>query len=121
MMIYLASPYSHKSADVMYNRYLTALRVTATLMRGGQHIFSPIVHCHHMAVQHAMPRDFEFWMKYDKHMIDISSGIIVLAIPGWQQSRGVTAELAYADEIVKAVSFIDREANEISEEQARCV
>jgi len=95
-MIYLASPYTDPSAVIMDQRYEAAMHCTALMLRRRMYVYSPIVHCHELAKRHELPRDFEFWQKYDLHMLDRSSQILVLKLPGWQESRGVTAELAHA-------------------------
>ncbi len=48
-MIYLASPYSHPDAVVREYRFRAACQAAASVMRSGQHVFSPIAHSHAIA------------------------------------------------------------------------
>jgi hypothetical protein len=94
-MIYLASPYSHPDEKVREERYLKAMEAVVSLLER-MHIYSPIVHCHHMAIKYAGPTDAEHWREYNEDFIRSSTGIIVLCIEGWKESIGVRMEVMYA-------------------------
>lgn len=95
--LYVASPYTDPDPDVMHQRYLAVQRYCAHALHNLKTVFSPIMHCHPMACLHSMPRHFEFWQLHDKEMIHASSGLEVLALPGWRDSRGVQWEIKYAE------------------------
>lgn len=95
-MIYLASPYTHENPLVMEARFKCAAMATASLMREGLAIFSPIVNCHYLATHHELPRTFEFWQKFNFDMLSHSERLIVLTLDGWKDSVGVAGEIAYA-------------------------
>ena len=92
MFIYLASPYSGNEQA----NYEAAARFVADRMREGYIIFSPIVHCHQIAVDYGLPGDFEFWQHYNYEMLAAAGKLWVLKLPGWEESRGVQAEILYA-------------------------
>lgn len=102
-MIYIASPYSHRSADVREQRFLAAERYTAAQTLNGRCVFSPIVHGHAMAQRHALPQELDFWLRVDEQFIQASEGVIVLCLDGWKESHGVQHEIAYAKMIGKWV------------------
>ena len=108
MFFYLASPYSHPDERVRQERYEKAMMVTAKLMTEKTHytIFSPIVHCHEMALRCSMPTDHVFWKKHNVAMLKRAKGLIVLTIDGWKESIGVTAEIELAQSAGKTVRFI---------------
>lgn len=95
-MIYLASPYSHNNPAVMQARFRWAEKYTALLLQQGQVIFSPIVHCHEIARTYELPTDFSFWEHYCIGMLKRAEELRVLQLDGWQHSRGVAAEIAFA-------------------------
>ena len=95
-MIYLASPYTSPNPQVMEQRFEQACAAAAQLMRAGEVVYSPIVHCHPIAVRHELPRHFEYWQQFDQEMINHSNKLVVLKIDGWETSKGVTAEIEYA-------------------------
>jgi hypothetical protein len=95
-MIYLASPYSAASEDIMEARYLAALDAVARLLHQRRWVYSPIVHCHELAKRCGLPRDFTFWRDYNFAMLDRADAFCVLTLSGWEESRGVAAEGAYA-------------------------
>jgi len=96
--IYLASPYSDPSKLVRHQRYLDARTATALLMKKGLPIFSPIVHCHELAVAHHLPKDFAFWQNDDKAMLAEATSLWVLQLPGWSDSKGVKWEISFANQ-----------------------
>lgn len=106
---YLAAPYTSKDIKVenaVYNGQLiawqrahTANKVAAFLMaQHGFIIFSPLSHSfgivEHLPDQYLS--DQEFWMKQCLAMVKASSGMIVLALPGWRESKGVAKEIELA-------------------------
>ena len=104
-MIYLASPYSHKDPAVMEKRFKEACVIAASLMRKGYNVFSPIAHSHPIA-QYQLPKTWEFWEQYDRFFIQMCHRVIVCDnMEGWQDSRGVGAEIAIANELGKEVIY----------------
>lgn len=95
-MIYLASPYSHPDSLTMRTRFLLAEQVTAQLLRERMFVYSPIVHCHELAQKFSLPTSFEFWKAYNFDMLRRADDFFILRIPGWEESKGVTAELEFA-------------------------
>ncbi len=105
-MIYLATPYTHKDPTVMEERYYGAMRLTKHLMLKGYHIFSPIVHCHPIAVQYDLPRDFTFWQEYDKSFIKASEKVLIAYMTGWRESKGMRNDFLLAKELGKTICAV---------------
>jgi hypothetical protein len=106
-MIYLASPYSDKDPDVMEARFHAVCRFAGRLMREGQVVYSPIAHCHPIAVRVELPRDWGFWQKFDREMIAKADELWILRLPGWDSSRGVAAERQIALDLGLNVVEVD--------------
>jgi len=98
-LVYLASPYTHIQPEVMEARYQAALEKTAQLTRQGAAVFSPIVHSHPMGLAFNLPQDWSFWERVDRAFIAQCSELLVLCLPGWEQSTGVRAEIAIAHQL----------------------
>lgn len=105
-MIYLASPYTGTKEE-MQQRYETVLHVTATFIANKHWVYSPIVHCHEMAVRYSLPRDHTFWYEYDKNTIERADSVYVLQLPGWETSNGVRGEIKLAEAFRKLLFFVD--------------
>lgn len=107
MLIYLASPYSNPSADVMQDRFERVCRVAARLMGEGVHLYSPIAHTHPIAVQGSLPRGWEFWEQYDRKLLAACQELWIVTLDGWKESKGVAAEFAIAGEMGLPVKYIE--------------
>jgi hypothetical protein len=106
MFTYIASPYSDPDKEVVVERYYQVLQFTADMTKSGLVCYSPIVHCHFMSAWHGMPTDFKFWREFNLTMLASSKALIVLTLEGWQQSKGVAAEIAYARDHKIPVSWM---------------
>ena len=106
LKIYLATPYSHEDEKIRQRRYWVAMEITAELMKEGNIVFSPIVYTHELAKKYNLPNNYEFWQNICERFIDWSDKVIVVDMPGMKESKGVEAELKYADSIGKPVEYI---------------
>ena len=103
-MIYVASPYSHPDAAVRTARYDAARRHAARLVRDGRLAYSPIVHSHPLA-ELGLPGDWTYWAEHNRHMLAACDAMVVLALPGRQEGRGVAAEVGIAADLGLPVRF----------------
>lgn len=100
-LIYLAIPYTGTEA---YS-YEVANKVAGELMKRGYVVFSPISHSHTIAQMCKMPTDWEFWECQDRAFIRRCDEVCVVCLDGWGKSRGVTAEIKFANDIGKRVRY----------------
>lgn len=114
-MIYLASPYSSPDDLVRKTRFLIAEQVCAILLNQGVFVYSPIVHCHELSARHQLPTSFEFWRGYNFDMLRRADLISILAIPGWRESEGVSAELEMARLIGMPITYINELGEKVNE------
>lgn len=107
-MIYLASPYSFPEHLVEQWRYEVTLRYTASCLRKGEPIFSPIVFGHQFR-KYNVPGDFETWQAIDEPMIHACTEFRQLLLPRWEESRGMKHELALAQSLGKIITEVQYE------------
>ena len=103
---YLASPYSHEFEAVREMRFRAVEATTAYLFKQGHVVFSPIVYCHKIATKWALPKDALFWRNLNFSFLHSSKEIIVLALPGWQDSQGVKGEMEEASRLQLPIKFL---------------
>ena len=94
--VYLASPYSHPNPLVREARYRIARDAVAHLLIRKIWVYSPIVHCHDLTKEYSLPFDATHWREYNEAMLREADELVVLNIPGWRESVGVAAEIAFA-------------------------
>ena len=105
---YLACPYSHPYAEIREQRFEAVNKVAAKLMKEGRIIFSPISHTHPIA-QYGLPKEWEFWRKYDRRFISLCEKVVVLMLGGWKESVGVQAEIKLAKLLGKPIEYMEVE------------
>ena len=93
-MIYVATPYT-KYPHGRDRAALDAAKATAELLRRGYCVYSPVVHSHALcdADTGLDPVDGDFWIQTSRPIMDLCSAIVVVMLPGWQNSEGVNREI----------------------------
>ena len=109
--VYLAAPYSCDSDSLRAYRADMAGKVALGLILNGHIVFSPVSHGHQLALcQHnyAMRTDFAFWQKHCfSFLLHWAEVLAVLRLRGWEESVGVTAEIAEAQRLGLPVVFFE--------------
>ncbi len=115
-MKYLASLYSLNAKSNSFqdtctrkHRYEYTMKRTCELLKKGEVVFSPIVHMHEMSIKYNLPKDYSFFKKIDRAMIDKADSLIVLKMKGWEQSEGITDEIEYAKSLGKDIEYLECE------------
>ena len=119
-MYYIASLYSlnaktNSFRDTMTRqvRYEYVMKRVAKMLKDGEHVYSPIVHCHQMSIEYNLPKDYSFWKAQDRHMIDLCEKVVVLKMNGvkggWGESVGITDEINYAISKDKEIIYLECE------------
>ena len=100
MNIYLASPYSSPDVYIREERFREACRYAAKLMAEGHNVFSPIAHSHPVSLHMDNSMDHDFWLKQDLSFLERwADKMVVLCLPGWDESRGIAVEQFRAIEL----------------------
>lgn len=84
-------------------------KTAARLMQAGFNIFSPITHSHLIAGFGDLPTSWEYWREFDRAYLRACRMLIVLKLPGWEQSRGVTGEIEIARELGLPIVYMEPE------------
>jgi hypothetical protein len=117
-LIYLASPYS-KYPYGKDNAFAEVARQAADLMKRGYDVFCPIAHSHPIETVACAAGDWDevetgkFWLKQDFAVLRHCTELVVYAMPGWDVSEGVAAEIAFAKGIGIPVSYLEYNNNEV--------
>jgi hypothetical protein len=104
---YLAIPYSDKDKNVMDFRAAVSDYIFAKLSNEGRIVYAPISSCHSIAKKYGMPKTFEFWEKVCLEFVGLAYKLIVVRLPGWQSSVGLTAELKLAKILGIEIEYLD--------------
>jgi hypothetical protein len=105
MLVYLASPYSG-TPEQEESRFQQVAALAAEMMNARVNLFCAIAHSHPIAVAGGLPRDWEFWQRYDEEIIALCGHLVVATeIEGWDKSKGVAAEVEIAVRLGVAVTY----------------
>ncbi len=128
-LTYLASPYTHFDPKIQEARYRINLEIAQLLIQEGWAVFSPLVHGHNFDIK-SIPQSMlnelmlvrpilsfdelwtEFWRRQDEPILTAASRLIVLRLPGWENSQGIAWEMQVAKKfnIPIYMADVDKEA-----------
>ena len=101
--IYLASPYTSYQSNARDNareengRYKQIVEITALLIRRNYLVYSPIVHTHPIYKTGLVTGGaWDSWSDFDCATISHMDCLCVVEMDGWQDSRGMAAEVDFA-------------------------
>jgi Domain of unknown function (DUF1937) len=106
-IIYLACPYSHPDINIRIARFRAANEAAFSLIQKGRIVYSPISHSHSIEAVTKHVQATEYWLSFDEAFMDVCSELVVLKLPGWKESKGVTHEIAYFKQQGKPVSYME--------------
>lgn len=106
-MIYLAAPYTHQSTHVRSARVTATGHVVSKYMEKGIFLYSPILHGHYVEMSARFEHHWEAWMAHSFAAISKCKEIVVLQLPGWATSKGVSAEIDFANQRGYGVGYIN--------------
>lgn len=113
-MIYLASPYSHEDKSIEEYRFAAVCRAAGAMLLAGHNIYSPIAMSHPIAVRvEELAGEWEDWARVDTDMVGLCEEFWILALPGWDTSRGIKAEVTLARSLGKTIRLVDTDGNEL--------
>ena len=105
MITYLASPYTSDHQPTCHERYHLACKAAAILMQQGHVVFSPIAHSHGIA-RFIIDHTHALWMTQDLPFLDFAAKMVVMMLPGWEESMGIKQEIKHARDKGIPVEYI---------------
>lgn len=108
--IYLACPYTHENAEVMEYRAKIATAMASFYMRVHEYIvFSPITYGHEVC-KHGFGHGFGWWKEMNLSIIkEWATEVHCINLAGYENSVGMKAEIAFAEENKIPVIEIDHD------------
>ena len=98
-IVYIAIPFSHTSEEVEKERYDIVTKLAALMCKDGEIVFSPITHSYPLQQVSDLPNNWDYWGKHDRAFLEMSKKLVVVMAPGWEESKGVQAEIQIAKEL----------------------
>ncbi len=109
-MIYLAGPYTHDDPKVRAERAKELTRVCVQLIQRGEQVFSPITLGHTLwELDNSLPTDAFFWETYNYWFLAKCTKMLVLKLPDWEYSTGVSREIDFCNRHDIPIEYVDLE------------
>lgn len=103
---YIASPYT-KYANGIEAAHRDVCEAVGVLVKLGMNCYSPIAHSHPIAIHGGLdPLNCDFWMGLNYAMMNHAKELIVIKMDGWEQSKGIMAEIKAFRLLGKTVLFL---------------
>lgn len=110
---YLGSPFTNY-ADGPETAFIEITKIAARLAWMDIKVFAPIILTYPMAIHGGLdPFNHEFWMDFDKPMMDAANGLIIAMMQSWEKSQGIKFEIDEFEAATKPVFYLDPETLEI--------
>lgn len=92
-LIYLGTPYT-KYPHGIHAAFNDAAELMAELIRDGLRCYSPIVHCHPIAIHGNLdPLDHKIWLPFNSVMMRKSDAFLIAMMESWEDSTGIQLEI----------------------------
>lgn len=106
MVAYLACPYSHKDARIQRKRHKLVNQTVHALLNEGIKVYSPLTH--NIPINDlGFNGDWLKWSSHDHEMLSRCDKLIVLKLPGWDESKGVKAEIEKAKGLDLPIEYME--------------
>jgi hypothetical protein len=114
-LIYLACPFRHTDPLTQRKRCAAVHYTAAQIFLEGKHVISHHTHNEPLIdiIDDAVPG--EHWMQFDLAILAHCKLLYVLAMEGWELSKGVAREIAFAKERGIAIQMIAPPKEELYE------
>lgn len=108
----MGAPYTHKEDGVKIDRYERVTKAAAHLIENELVVFSPLTMTHPIDVIMAGENatlGSDYWVSFDEAFMQHCAGMVVLKLPGWDESSGVKREIAFFEALDRPVIYVEPE------------
>ena len=106
-LIYIASPYSHDDPKIVEDNFWRVSNYCAAAVSNGEVVMSPITYGHTLLEFKDMPSSWEFWTEFCLSILVKCDKLRVLKMDGWEDSKGVEAEISFAKDHGIPVEYVE--------------
>jgi len=105
---YLGAPYSDPDPKIRQFREQAVTQKVFDLWKKGILVYSPLTH--NCPVDRlGVFGDYQTWLDFDHSMLSRCDKLLFLKLPGWEKSKGLQAEMAFAKQLGLPIKAIEVE------------
>lgn len=105
-LVYLGTPYSGIKEDKAFRAEVVDM-ISKDMANKGLMVYSPISSWHNIAIKYNLPSDFKFWLDMCESFLSKCGKIVVIQLPGWEKSIGLTHEIEFAKKHGLEIEYLD--------------
>ena len=108
-LIYLAGPYSTPDPKERNKRVKTLAKVAGKLIKDKDvYVFSPITHGHPINLSVKESIGYDYWLAFDKALLDTCDEMWIADLPGWENSKGIAEEINHCNTNGKPIRMVTK-------------
>lgn len=108
-LVYVSAPYSNFQNKQSFMIVLTRFIGRYMMAHPDKHLVTPLFNHYTQDNTPGMGRDYSFWMNYSRNLLKRCDRMIVLTVPGWDKSVGVSDEIEYAKQRNIPIEYVSVE------------
>lgn len=106
---YVATPYSN-FPDGLEAAWISASEATGRLIQRRIPVYSPIAHSHPISIFGDVDaKNHDIWIPANEPLMDAAHGLLVLMLPSWKRSYGISLEIEFFLKAEKPIVYLDPE------------
>jgi hypothetical protein len=106
-LVYLAGPYSQYENKEVLMTAIMGISGMYMMKNPGEHVVSPLFNHYSIHLTPGMEGDYNFWGDYSINLLKRCDKVIVVMLPGWDQSTGVKDEIEKATASGIEIVYVD--------------
>ena len=103
-MIYIAAPYWSDDEDIRADRQQKAIEYSVRLTQAGILNYSPLLYSEKFKGEN-IPESY--WITHCLKMLKACDSVVVLCLPGWEDSKGVERECLEAKKLKLGIKYVE--------------
>ena len=114
-IIYVGGPYSNNapisggpsSAAKRVARFNAVTELARQLIEEGKFVYSPLTMTHPIDIRMKHDPGSDFWVDFDETFMEHCSSMMVLMLPGWDESSGLKREIKFFESRKLPVEYLE--------------
>ena len=105
MLVFISAPYSKVDDKELLMQTIARFSGEYMIAHPGQYAVTGLMHHYALLECPSLGTDYAFWKDWCELFLSRCDKVIVLQLPGWETSTGVSEEIKLATKLSKPIEF----------------